>query len=151
MKMQRLLIIPGLLIAALSISSCSKDVHQESTMITDEALSRLMTQTLSESGTTIVERKKSQGFRVKMNEIAHDSKGGAYLPNSVMIKEYVNSIGEVSAYDLMVHAPNDSRSVNGWLWASFNADGETVYSVNARGAKCQSCHGPDRNITGFTM
>lgn len=135
----------AILATALVLASCSRE-SDESTALSDEALISVVNQTeVLDVGVSIA-RMKSQDFRIRMNAIAKNSLSAegnmsvTYAVNSMLVKEYLNTKGEVTGYDVMYKAPADPNSSGGWLWASYDQDGHPTYSVNLRGANCNSCH-----------
>ncbi len=143
--MKKLYTLLTLSIAILMVS-CSRE-SDESTALSDEALISIVHQTDVSDVISSVARMKSQDFRIRMNSIAKNSltsEGNmavTYAVNSMLVKEYINIEGAVTGYDVMYRAPADPNSSNGWLWASYDANGNPTYGVNLKGASCNSCHG----------
>ncbi len=141
----------AVLATALVLASCSRE-SDESTALSDDALISIVKQTdVLDVGVSIA-RMKSQDFRIRMNAIAKNSLSAegnmsvTYAVNSMLVKEYLNTKGEVTGYDVMYKAPSDPNSVDGWLWASYDQDGHPTYSVNMRGTNCNSCHGKSSTL-----
>jgi len=139
------------LATALILTSCSRE-SDESTALSDEALITVVKQTdVLDVGSSIA-RMKSQDFRIRMNAVAKNSLSAegnmsvTYAVNSMLVKEYLNSKGDVTGYDVMYKAPADPNSSGGWLWASYDQDGHPTYGVNMRGATCNSCHGKSNTL-----
>ncbi|MBI4945190.1 MAG: cytochrome P460 family protein [Bacteroidetes bacterium] len=90
-------------------------------------------------------------FKLKFNSTAasqfgSDGKfpvGGAFTNGSLIVKE-VYSGGQLSLYAVM--KKDDSKfSADGWLWAEYEPDGKTTYSVGEKGKSCTSCHATNPN------
>ncbi|MBP6335939.1 MAG: hypothetical protein KA444_10760 [Bacteroidia bacterium] len=141
----------ALLSIAFLMVSCSRE-SDESTALSNEALVSLIKQTEATDVDAAVSRINAQNFRLRMNSIAKNSLAGhgdmavSYAMNSMLVKEYLNNDGEVTGYDVMYHSPADPNSSDGWLWASYDANGDPTYDVNLRGANCNSCHGKENTL-----
>ncbi|MBK7850156.1 MAG: cytochrome P460 family protein [Bacteroidetes bacterium] len=140
-----------------AVSSCSRE-KDDSPGLSDNALISLANSNdLVNVDVHSTDSRLSQApaFRIRMNHIAADACNDSFhsLPavfpaSSVLVKEYLDASGTVTARDVMYKAPADSRSDGGWLWASYDADGQNVYSASRRGSSCNSCHsgGTDKVI-----
>lgn len=145
--MKKLLSLTTLAIIFL-MASCTRE-SDETTTISDDALISIVNQAdQSEADVDAsIARLKSQNFRIRMNAIAKNSLSAdgkmsvSYAVNSMLVKEYFNSNGDVTGYDVMYRAPADPNSNQGWLWASYDANGNPTYGVDMKGASCNSCHG----------
>lgn len=142
-------------LALLSITfvmvSCSRE-SDDSAALSDNAMITLVDQTdVTEIGSSVA-RMKAQDFRIRMNAIAKKSLSAegsmsvTYSVNSMLVKEYINREGAVTGYDVMYKAPADPNSSNGWLWASYDANGNPTYGVNMKGVSCNSCHGKSAGL-----
>ncbi len=87
-------------------------------------------------------------FRIRFNSIAKvvltDNgklpNGGSFPDGSVIVTELFDaSPGNVQIYAVMKKSKS-ANAVNGWLWAEFQPDKTTAYSVSKKGADCTSCH-----------
>jgi hypothetical protein len=87
-------------------------------------------------------------FKVRFNTIAYaaltDSGrlpvGHVFPTGSVIVTElYDGSPGLLKLYAVMKKTASPN-AVNGWIWAEFQYDASTVYSVEKKGADCTSCH-----------
>lgn len=137
----------SLLSIALLMVSCSREAD-EATSLSDEALISMVKQTEAIDVSSSVVRMKAQDFRIKMNAIAQNTLSAngkmsvTYAVNSMLVKEYFDHNGLVTGYDVMYKAPADPNSSDGWLWASYDENGNPTYPVAMKGAKCNSCHNP---------
>jgi hypothetical protein len=82
-------------------------------------------------------------FKLKFNKIANAALTdngklpvGETFPNGSMVVKVVETSG---LYALMY------KKENSWLWAEFNADGSTYFSVNKDPSVCTSCHSQSGN------
>ena len=95
-------------------------------------------------------------FKLKFNSIAvnqfgADGKlpaGGEFKDGSLIVKE-VYTGGVLSLYAMMKKDSKSKFAGNGWLWAEYKPDGETVFSAGKKGDGCISCHssGTHRDLT----
>ncbi len=135
----------------LMMASCSRE-SDESASISDESLITVVKQSNNDVAAASVSRMKKENFRIRMNDIARNSMAGkgemavTYATNSMLVKEYLDEQGKVTGYDVMYKAPADPNAHEGWLWASYDADGNSTYSVNLKGNSCNSCHGKSSNL-----
>lgn len=127
------------------LSSCSQETDNMPG-ISDAALNSLVKQTDLSDYSNPVTKNRSEGIRI-LSSLKHSAASkGLYANNTLFVKEYHDARGAVTAYDVMYKASADPSASDGWLWASFDADGNTTYSVNMRGATCKSCHGGGSEI-----
>jgi hypothetical protein len=139
------------LAVCLLMASCTRESN-ETTSISDESLIKVVKQSNNEEAGATVLRMKKQDFRIRMNDIARNSMAGqgemavTYASNSMLVKEYLDEQGRVTGYDVMYKAPADPNAHEGWLWASYDAEGNSTYSVNLKGNSCNSCHGKSSNL-----
>lgn len=93
--------------------------------------------------------------RVRINAVAAAALRNGKLPagtsfplGSVILKEIRAASGApISVYAVLYKDPTSAMAANGWLWAEFNPDGSSVYSINARGSACTSCHSLEQGRT----
>lgn len=87
-------------------------------------------------------------FRIRFNSIAKAAltdngklpAGGSFPDGSVIVSElFDSSPGNVKIYAVMKKSTS-SNAVNGWLWAQFQPDDNTAYSISKKGDLCTSCH-----------
>ena len=86
--------------------------------------------------------------RVRVNGVAASALRNGKLPagtsfpdGAVILKEIrAASGGPISVYAVLYKERANATAANGWLWAEFNPDGSSAYSINARGSACTSCH-----------
>ncbi len=87
-------------------------------------------------------------FRVRFNSIAFAAltdkgklpAGGVFPDGSVVVAElYDVNPGYTKIFAVMKKSTSEN-AVNGWLWAEFQPDASTVYSVTKKGADCAGCH-----------
>lgn len=84
--------------------------------------------------------------RVRMNNIAFSllqngrfPPGGSFPNGSVLFKEIIIN-GNTEIYAVMYKDVGNPLAGNGWLWAEYQPNGNTLVSVMARGAGCTGCH-----------
>lgn len=141
----------ALLSIAVVMVSCSRE-SDEATALSDDALISVVHQTDVADVTSSIARMTKQNFRIRMNAIAKNSLSAegnmsvSYAVNSMLVKEYFDHRGVVTGYDVMYRAPADPNASSGWLWASYDANGNPTYSVKLRGANCNSCHGKESGL-----
>lgn len=71
--------------------------------------------------------------------------GTGFPDGSVVFKELrSNSTTPAGAYAVMFKDSTNPLAGRGWLWAEFNANGSTLYSISNRGAACTGCHERER-------
>jgi hypothetical protein len=71
--------------------------------------------------------------------------GATFPDGSVVFKELrSNASTPAGAYAVMYKDGTNPLAGNGWLWAEFNANGSTLYSISNRGAACTGCHQRER-------
>lgn len=95
-------------------------------------------------------------FKLKFNNTASgqfgtDGKfpqGGTFTDGSLIVKE-VYSGGTLTLYAVMKKDSKSKFSGNNWLWAEYEPDGKTKFSVGKKGDGCISCHSgsPNRDLT----
>lgn len=94
-------------------------------------------------------------FKLKFNSTAvsqfgNDGKlaAGATFPNGALIVKEVYSGNTLTLYAVMKKSDSKFAS-NGWLWAEYEPDGKTKYSVGEKGKSCVPCHSttPNRDLT----
>jgi hypothetical protein len=146
-----------LLIVAVAIQ-CKKDEEQEPVINAD---SMFYNETQSNSGYTYFRNGKilsaaspspHGSFKLRFNSVAQAaldstgqlSKGSTFPENSIIVKE-VYSGGSLSLLVPMKKSPNDENAANGWVWAEYDTDGSTVYSISKKGADCTGCHSLDNH------
>ena len=141
----------------LVVASSSRE-KDDSAGVSDEALiSMVQSEDLVnvDAHSTDARLQNTPAFRLRMNRVAANACNGSFhtLPtvfpaNSILVKEYLDPSGTVTGRDVMFKAPGDSRSDGGWLWASYDADGQNTYSSSRRSNSCNSCHagGTDKVI-----
>lgn len=81
-----------------------------------------------------------------MSQFGSDGKfpsGGTFKEGSLIVKE-VYTGSDISLYAVM--KKDDSKfAANGWLWAEYQPDGKTKYSIAKKGKDCTSCHSTSAN------
>ena len=93
--------------------------------------------------------------RVRLNAVAAAALRNGKLPagtsfpeGSVILKEIRAASGApISVYAVLYKERSSAMAANGWLWAEFNPDGSSAYSINARGSACTSCHSREQGPT----
>lgn len=137
----------------LAVASCSRE-KDDSAGVSDDALISLVhsEDLVTVNATGNARLPQAPAFRLRMNRVAAKACNGSFhsLPavfpaNSVLVKEYLDPAGFVTGCDVMYKAPGDSRSQGGWLWSSFDASGQNVYSASRRGNSCTGCHNGDHD------
>lgn len=133
----------------LVVVSCSRE-KDDSAGVSDDALISMVHSSdlvTVEANNSSARQQQNPTFRLRMNHIAATACNGSFhtLPavfpaNSILVKEYLDPSGAVTASDVMYKAPVDSRSEGGWLWASYDANGNNTYSSARRANSCNSCH-----------
>ena len=90
-------------------------------------------------------------IRVSMNALAMSVLRNGRLPSgatfpdgAVVFKEVLADNGETSVYAVMVKDRGNALAENGWLWAEYRPDGETVFGLANRGNACTGCHALDQ-------
>jgi len=85
-------------------------------------------------------------FKLKFNSTAASVLGsdgklpnGATFPDGSLIVKEAQSGGSLSLYAIM-KKESSKFSFNGWLWAEFEPNGDTKYSVGKKGEDCTGCH-----------
>lgn len=95
-------------------------------------------------------------FKLRFNSIAQaalDTTGelptGASFPNESIIVKELYSGSNLVLYAVMKKDPSNKNAGNGWLWAEYETDGSTVFSISKKGSSCTSCHSgsPNRDLT----
>lgn len=82
-------------------------------------------------------------FKLKFNKIAYAALTDAgKLPIGQTFPDGSYIVKEVQSNGLLAVMYKKSGS---WLWAEFNADGSTYYSVNKDPSVCTSCHNQSGN------
>lgn len=94
-------------------------------------------------------------FKLRLNATAQaalDSTGelptgGTFPTGSILVKEVYNGT-TLSLYAVMKKDPSNTNSGQGWLWAEYDTDGATNFSVLNKGNNCTSCHSstPNRDL-----
>lgn len=87
-------------------------------------------------------------FKLKFNSIAQaalDANGelpvGESFPlGSILVKEALNSNGEVTLLVVMKKDPDNKNAELGWVWAEYEPNGKVVISASDKGQACVSCH-----------
>jgi hypothetical protein len=137
MKSKLLLIVS----VCIAMVSCTKDTEDQT------SLSSTALNTMSTSDGLVLMRTTSidenNQWRIKMNDVAAKalSENIKNFPNnSLIVKEKINSAGEVTGYATMLKTSGDHNASNGWIWTEFGKNGEVIYNEGERGANCQSCH-----------
>lgn len=133
--------------------SCSKDESSSTSSITDDELKAKISENgyvfYKKSIDTLPANGPHSGFirvRFKNTSSVLNSEGvlpeGASLPEgTVVVKEVYNKKGgSLTMHAIMYKNSKDKNSASGWVWAEYNADGSTAYSVNLKGAGCVACH-----------
>lgn len=130
-----------LLPAVTTMIACKKDKEESSA---DQAFSseiRNGSYSYYQNGNTLSAASPSPhgSFKLKFNSTALaalDSTGelpsGATFPNgSVIVKEVVSGSG-VTLLAVMKKEPSNANAGSGWMWAEYEPDGSTVFSVGKR-------------------
>nr|MBP7438447.1 cytochrome P460 family protein [Bacteroidia bacterium] len=146
-----------LLPAVTTMIACKKDKEESSA---DQAFSseiRNGSYSYYQNGNTLSAASPSPhgSFKLKFNSTALaalDSTGelpsGATFPNgSVIVKEVVSGSG-VTLLAVMKKEPSNANAGSGWMWAEYEPDGSTVFSVGKKGDGCIGCHSgsPNRDL-----
>jgi hypothetical protein len=156
-------------VGAMAVQSCSKDTptapsSPTSTITTDAALFKLITETDPFSGYTLfpnadaVARGTLNGseahqplVRVSINAKALNALQGGKLPagakfpdGSVIVKEIRNTSGVTTEMTVIYKDNSNPLAGKGWLWADFSPSGSVGYSITGRGSDCTFCHSRER-------
>lgn len=90
-------------------------------------------------------------FKLKFNSTAVSALGsdgklpnGASFPNGSLIVKEVYSGSSITLYAIM-KKESSKYAGNGWLWAEFEPNGDTKYSVSKKGVECTGCHSNSGN------
>lgn len=152
--MKKIFLIVSLMGVALAIPSCKKkslneDLYEES-KAPELTLYQGKDSILSPAGGSPHGPFKLKFNATAVSQFGSDGKlptGGTFKEGALIVKEIYSS-GQLSLYAVM--KKEDSKfSASGWLWAEYEPDGKTIYSVGKKGKDCVSCHSgsPDRDLT----
>jgi len=142
----------GIVIAGSIFQSCTKETQSE-TSVSDQSIGQMIRQsnsagTIFSSNDNQLKSSSAATYRIRLNKIAMDATKlnsleplhSVYPSGAMLIKEYLDALGNVTAYDVMYKSASDPASFAGWVWCSFDAQGNTTYSSAMKGASCNSCH-----------
>lgn len=149
-----ILLLAFLFIFSFSFFSCKKKKLNES-LYEESIASGLVLYKNKDSILSAAGSSPHGAFKLKFNSTAAsqfgvDGKfpaGGTFQNGSLIVKE-VFSGGVITQYAVM--KKDDSKfSGSGWLWAEYEPDGKTIYSVGEKGKSCIGCHSgnPNRDLT----
>lgn len=65
--------------------------------------------------------------------------GSRFPDGSIVFKQIIVG-GQTTLFAVMRKDSASPMSANGWLWAEYQPDGTTAYSVTRRGSGCVGCH-----------
>ena len=135
------LTLTGIVIAGLFFQSCTKETQNDTT-VSDQSIGQMVRQS-SSNGTVVVANAATNAFRIRMNRIALQASKenavepshGVYPSGAMMIKEYLDAQGNVTSYDVMLKSSTDPAAFHGWVWCSFDAEGNSTNNSAMKSAK----------------
>lgn len=154
--MKKVLTLTCILTFIITIHSCKKD-KDEATSTTDAMLfAELSTGGFSyfQGGAELngVSPSPHGQFKLRFNSVANAALGsdgelpsGQTFPDGSLIVKELRSGGNTTLFVVMKKEATNVNASNGWLWAEFNTDGSSVYSVSNKGDACTGCHGSSIN------
>ncbi len=158
--MKKLIALVGALAIVSCFNSCKKEKGETTT--TDDASLFAETQaggfTFYQSGAELngVSPSPHGLFKLRFNAIAQaalgsdgELAGGNTFPTGSLIVKELRNGGNTTLYVVMKKDPGNVNAANGWLWAEYNVDGTSAYSLSNKGSGCTGCHGgsPNRDYT----
>lgn len=142
---------------SLTIAGCKKDKEdtEADKQLYNESIASGFTYYQSAATLSAASPSPHGSFKLKVNATAAavlDSLGelpaGSTFPSGSIIVKEVQSGGATSIYAVMKKDPSNENAGSGWLWAEYNTDGSTVFSITKKGDGCISCHSgtPNRDL-----